>query len=147
MTKLIRGMTDLTPVDRRILKVLTADGRASITEIAASIGASRTTVKTRLDRLIETGVIRRFTIDTAAEAQDEVRAMATIALQGSMSRAVIRALSSLAEVHALHSTNGAWDLVAEIATNDLASLDATLRKIREIPGVLNSETNLLLSRV
>lgn len=140
-------MTELSPTDRRILKALGADSRASITELAGTIGASRTTIKQRLDRLIETGTIRRFTIETAVESQDDVRAITTIALQGSMSRAVIRALHALPEVQALYSTNGAWDLVAEIAASDLAGVDQGLRKIREIPGVLNSETNLLLAQV
>ena len=38
-------------------------------------------------------------------------------------------------------------VVAEIEAAGLADIDGVLRKIREIPGVLNSETSLLLSRV
>jgi hypothetical protein len=50
-------------------------------------------------------------------------------------------------VHALHSTNGGWDLVAELHTDSLKSFDQLLGRIRSIDGVVNSETSLLLSSV
>ena len=139
--------TDLSPTDRRILNFLRQDGRASVTQLAQTLGASRTTVKQRLDRLITNGVITRFTIETDETFPDQVRAVTMIELQGSMSRSVIRALHALPELSSLYATNGAWDLVAEIEAAGLADIDGVLRKIREIPGVLNSETSLLLSRV
>jgi DNA-binding Lrp family transcriptional regulator len=47
----------------------------------------------------------------------------------------------------LHTTNGGWDLVAEIRTNSLASFDRVLVQIRSVEGVVNSETSLLLTSV
>ena len=49
--------------------------------------------------------------------------------------------------NSLHSTNGTWDLVAQIETVNLPEFDRVLREIREIKGVLNSETSLLLNAV
>ena len=45
----------------------------------------------------------------------------------------------------MHSTNGRWDLVAEINTADLAALDRTLTAIRALKAVANSETSILLA--
>ena len=45
----------------------------------------------------------------------------------------------------MHSTNGAWDLIAEIGTQTLEELDEILFAIRRMEGVTRSETNLLLS--
>lgn len=67
-----------------------------------------------------------------------------IQLQGTMSRAVTRALNAMPAIVSLHSTNGTWDLVAQIETATLPDFDKTLRAVREVPGVLNSETCLLL---
>jgi DNA-binding Lrp family transcriptional regulator len=61
-----------------------------------------------------------------------------------MSRQVIRALGRMPEVVSLHSTNGAWDLVARIETDTLPAFDRVLRQVREVPGVTNSQTCLLL---
>ncbi len=63
----MNDMVELTPIDRAMLAELRRNGRASITELAGALGVSRATAKVRLDRLIESGTIRRFTIDTDLE--------------------------------------------------------------------------------
>jgi DNA-binding Lrp family transcriptional regulator len=55
--------------------------------------------------------------------------------------------SILPEVYALHTTNGAWDLVAELRTSSLAEFDRVMGQIRSIEGVVNSSTSLLLRSV
>ncbi len=136
---------EITQTDRRLLAALTKNARASITELAAAAKVSRATVKARLMRLLDGGVIRRFTIETDLDNSDAVRAITCVELQGSMSRAVIRSLRKIPEITSLHSTNGKWDLVAEIRAENLQAIDRILRQIREISGVLNSETSILLN--
>jgi DNA-binding Lrp family transcriptional regulator len=58
---------------------------------------------------------------------------------------VIRALRGLPEVASVHTTNGRWDLVVDLAAENLAGFDAVLRRVRQIDGIANSETSLLLS--
>lgn len=137
---------DLDTTDRALLSALRADGRASTTALAAGLGVSRATVQARLQRLRDSGVIKRFTVEIALSAGDDpVAAVMLIALKGAMSRAVIRQLRKMPEIVSLHSTNGGWDLVARIETADLMRFDGVLREVREIPGVVNSETCLLLA--
>lgn len=134
--------------DQRLLAALRRDARASISELSGQLGLARATAKARIDRMIETGVIQRFTIETASDAElEQIRAVVLIALDGSMSRAVIRSLSGVAQIAQLHSTNGAWDLVADVECASLRDFDSVLRRIREVPGVRNSESCLLLDRV
>ncbi|WP_425051235.1 Lrp/AsnC family transcriptional regulator [Psychromarinibacter sp. S121] len=137
----------LTGTDRQIIAALRDDARMSLTELALRVGISRTTAKARLDALIANGRIRRFTIETDADAGDEMRAISLIELQGSMSRSVIHALRRVPEVTDVYATNGSWDLVAELRFDSLAAFDRVLREIREIPGVRNSESCLLLAHV
>jgi DNA-binding Lrp family transcriptional regulator len=136
----------LSSTDRKILAALRANARISITELAAETGTSRATAKARLDALKESGRIRRFTIETDVDVEGEVRAISLIELQGKMSRAVIRTISKIPEVSTIYSTNGTWDFVAEIKTDSLVRFDSILREIREVPGVINSESCLLLAR-
>ena len=137
----------LSALDRRMLAALRADARMSITDLAQTVGVSRTTARTRLEMLQSTGRIRRFTIETDVDVEGEVKAITLVQLQGSMTRGVIRTLTRIPEISTVYSTNGTWDLVVEIRTDSLVSFDGILRQIREIPGVLNSESCLLLSRV
>lgn len=137
--------TDLDDTDRRLIAALARDARASITTLAGELRLSRATVQARMTRLKEAGVIRRFTVDVDPDVGvAQVRAVMLIQLQGTMSRAVTRALRGMPQIVTLHSTNGAWDLVAQIEAASLPDFDKTLRAVREVPGVLNSETCLLL---
>jgi len=131
--------------DRKLVSELRRDGRASLTALAAKLGVSRGTVQTRMDRLIADGTIRGFTV-RLHEVHDTqiIRAIMMIEVQGQATRPVIRALSGMPEIIALHTTNGAWDLIAQIHTTSLPEFDRVLRDVRVVPGVLNSDTSLLL---
>jgi DNA-binding Lrp family transcriptional regulator len=137
----------LSETDRAIIAALRANARMSITELAQATGISRTTARSRLDALVAEGRIRRFTVETDVDVEGEVKAITLVELQGKMSRAVIRTLTRIPEVATVYATNGAWDLVVEIRTDSLANFDRVLREIREVPGVLNSESCLLLAPV
>lgn len=137
----------LSPTDRALIAALRSDARMSITELAQRAGVSRATAKARLDALRAEGRIRRFTIETDTDIDSGVRAITLIELQGSMSRKVVRALTQIAEVTQIHATNGAWDLVVELRTDTLPDFDRVLREVREVPGVLNSQSSILLTPV
>ncbi|MBB5832398.1 Lrp/AsnC family transcriptional regulator [Brachybacterium aquaticum] len=141
-------MERLDDLDRRLLSELRTDGRAPISALAGRLGVSRATVASRIERLTADGVIVGFTVrvrDTADPAT--VRATSFIEVEGRSTDRVIAQLRGLPEIQSLHTTNGGWDLVAEIACEDLAAFDDVLRRIRAIEGVVNSETSLLLSSV
>jgi DNA-binding Lrp family transcriptional regulator len=138
-------MTDFDDTDRALIALLTRDARQPVTSLAAALGIARATVQARLDRLRARGIIRRFTVELAeGPGTPPVAAIMLIELKGAMSRQVIRALGRMPEVVSLHSTNGAWDLVARIETDTLPAFDRVLRQVREVPGVTNSQTCLLL---
>jgi DNA-binding Lrp family transcriptional regulator len=48
-------------------------------------------------------------------------------------------------VTAIHTTNGRWDLVAELDTATLADFSRTLDEIRLIDGIASTETSILLA--
>jgi DNA-binding Lrp family transcriptional regulator len=132
--------------DRTLLRLLRENARAPVAALAAGCGVSRGTIQNRLARLQKIGVIQGFTIRLRPEAKPaEVRAIMMLEVVGSRAAAAIRALRGLPEVASLHSTNGRWDLVAELTAENLAAFDAVLRRIRLIDGIANSETSLLLS--
>ncbi len=135
-------------LDRRIIGHLRADGRASLTKLSDALGVARGTVQNRLDRLIETGTLLGFTVRVREDYDlNAVHAVMMIEVVGKSTTQVIRRLRGLTEISALHTTNGNWDLVANIRAASLADFDRVLREVRMIDGVANSETSLLLSSV
>lgn len=135
-------------LDRRIIAHLRQDGRASLSKLADALGVARGTVQTRLDRLIETGTLMGFTVRVREDYDDRsVNAVMMIEVIGKSTTQVIRKLRGLPEVRRLHTTNGNWDLVANIRAASLSDFDRVLREVRMIDGISNSETSLLLSSV
>ena len=140
--------TALSDLDQRLLAALRRDGRAPITHLAQLLGVSRATVATRMEALAAQGIITGYTVRVREPAAlGQVRAVSFIEVEGRTTDRVIDRLRGFEEIQALHTTNGGWDLVAEMVCADLAGFDAVLRRIRGIPGVVNSETSLLLSSV
>lgn len=141
-------MADMDDLDRRLIAELRVDGREPIASLAHRLGVTRATINSRLRRLVADGVVLGFTVRVRDEIEtDAVRAIAFIEVEGRSTNDVIRKLRGFPEVHSLHSTNGGWDLVAELRTESLPSFDRLLGRIRSIGGVVNSETSLLLSSV
>ena len=137
---------NMDDIDQKILAALRRDGRASHSEIAGSLALSRATVRARIDRMVARGDIAGFTVLTRADVtQAPVRGLMLIGIEGRGADRITRRLLGMAEVQAVHSTNGRWDIVAEIGTETLAELDEVIARIRRIEGVTTSETNLLLS--
>ena len=102
-------------------------------------------MQNRIERLQSGGVLLGFTVRTGGGEAGRVRAIATIAIEGGRSGAVLLALRAIPAVRAAHTTNGRWDLVAELETPDLAGFSAALDAIRKVEGIAASETSLLLT--
>ncbi len=132
--------------DRKLLALLRKDGRASLSALATELNVSRGTVQNRIDRLTRDGVISGFTVRvTEADDPHAVRAITMIEITGQKTLAAVKALRGIPEVRALHTTNGAWDLVAELHAENLVEFERVLRGIRAMDGVSKSETSLLLT--
>jgi DNA-binding Lrp family transcriptional regulator len=138
--------TIIDALDQRLVTLLRHDARRSISELATTLGVGRATVRARIERLEAAGEILGYTVILRADALDlPVRGVMLIEIEGHAADRVIRALGGFAEVSTIHTTNGRWDLIIELAAASLTDFDAVLRRIRLIPGITNSETNLLLA--
>ena len=135
-------------LDRELISLLRRDGRAPLSKLATILDVSRGTVQNRLDRLLSSGAILGFSVRVREDyGLDSIRALMMIEVAGRSTTQIIRQLRGIPELVALHTTNGSWDLIAEIQTSSLAEFDRVLREVRMIEGVLNSETSLILSTI
>ena len=132
--------------DQRLLAELRRDGRATLSDLAERLDLSRATVRARMERLTARGEIAGFTVLTRSDVTAApVRGLMMIRVEGRNSNKVLVRLTGIPAVQAVHSTNGAWSLIAELGTQSLLELDEVINRIRDIEGVMHSETNLLLS--
>jgi DNA-binding Lrp family transcriptional regulator len=131
---------------QRILALLRHNARRSISDLATELGVSRATVRNRIERMEQSGDIIGYTVILRADAiAMPVRGIMAIEVEGRAANRIVESLGGFAEVSAIHTTNGRWDLIVELNTNNLTEFDAVLKRIRLIPGIGASETNLLLA--
>ncbi|MBP2291762.1 Lrp/AsnC family transcriptional regulator [Azospirillum rugosum] len=133
-------------LDYRLLALLRADARRPVASLAAELDVSRATVRARIDRMVDSGVIAGFTVLLRKDLRPAtVRAITMIEVEGRAAETVIARLHGFPEVRTVYTTNGRWDVVAEVETDSLEAFDDTLRRIRQIAGIASTETSILLS--
>lgn len=142
-------MTELDDIDRRMIDELRRDGRMSAPALAEAIGIGRATAYSRLDRLIDTGVIGGFSarVDPAAVGFD-VSALVLVNVRQGAWRELRAQLSSLPGVEWLGVATGRFDFVLLVRADSLDHLrDVALRELQQIDGVRSAETVVLLDEI
>ncbi len=138
-------LTAMDITDAKLIAELRRNARTSLSDLAQTVGLSRVTVRNRLARLQEAGTIVGYTVVLADDIEDQpIRGLMMLGIEGRGTDRITRILRGLAEVRAIHSTNGKWDLIVELGTETLPEFDSVLSRIRKLDGVSTSETSLLL---
>ncbi|HEY4369850.1 MAG TPA: Lrp/AsnC family transcriptional regulator [Steroidobacteraceae bacterium] len=133
-------------IDRQLIALLRDNARLSVASLAKTLRVARGTVQNRLARLEADGTIVGYTVRLRPQVEEHrIRAWMTVAVEGNRSESVMRALRGDPAVGALYSTNGRWDIVAELRADSLEAFDRVLGRIRQLEGISNTETSLLLS--
>ena len=139
-------MNNIDDTDRELLALLRHNARMPVATLAAKLKVARGTVQNRMKRLERDGVIVGYTVRVKPQAEaHRIRALMTIVVEGNRGAEVLHALRGHPNVTGLHSTNGRWDLIAELRADSLEAFDRALGNIRLIDGIASTETSLLLS--
>lgn len=132
-------------LDRRLLAELRINARASVPKLAQLLGVAAGTVKTRMDRLIDQAVIAGFTVRLRDDASDgTIRGVMMIELSGKNVKTLVASLRKNLGFAALHTTNGEWDLIAEIQVPALSDFHQVVTTVRTMEGIAKTESYLFL---
>lgn len=141
-----RTGTQLDLTDRSIIEHLQQDGRIPYTRLGAAVGLSEAAVRQRVQRLIDAGVMQVVAVTNPLSHGKRRMAMIGVRTQGPLD-AIAAALQAMDDIDYLVITAGTFDLMAEVVVeSDLQLLDLTTR-IRNVPGVRNTETFIYLDLV
>jgi len=129
-------------LDRRILDILRRDSRTPYTEIADRVGTSEGTVRNRVERLLEEGVIERFTVATRT---GNVKAMVEIGVDVDVDTgAMSERMAEWPEVDFVWQVSGAEDVVVVVDATDTGTLNELITRARELDDVVSTKTRLIL---
>ncbi len=136
----------LTYKDQQLLGALRTNARASTTDIAKSLGVSRSTVQKRLERLETQGVIAGYTVQLSSQFLDqEIKAHVMITVQPRATDAIIAEMQKHDAVRAVYSVSGPYDLIVEVAALSVTELDRIIDTIIAIEGVERTVSSVILS--
>lgn len=132
-------------VDEKILELLRMDSRASYGDIGKKVGLSEGAVRARIKKLVESGVIRRFTVETGPLREAE--ALSLISVNPSIPTSkVSAALREISKVRMIYEVTGEYDIVVVISAADIAEINECVEQIRKIEGVLDTNTMIVLRK-
>jgi DNA-binding Lrp family transcriptional regulator len=136
----------LTFKDQQLLGALRGNARASTTQIAKSLGLSRSTVQKRLERLESEGVIEGYSVQLSSQYLDqEIKAHVMVTVEPRATDAIIGEMRALTAVRAVYSVSGPYDLVVELAALSVTALDKVIDTIIAIKGVERTVSSVILS--
>ncbi|MFJ9030887.1 Lrp/AsnC family transcriptional regulator [Streptomyces sp. NPDC102274] len=135
----------LDAIDQDILRILRADGRASIRSVAERVHVSRANAYARINRLIDDGVIRGFSASVNHErAGQGSSAYITLKIVQNSWRTVREQLQELPGATHIALVSGDFDVLLLVHAPDNRSLrELVLTRLQSIPEVLSTRTLLV----
>ncbi|MDH5374778.1 MAG: Lrp/AsnC family transcriptional regulator [Candidatus Bathyarchaeota archaeon] len=127
-------------IDYKILETLRRDARTPFTEIGRDLGISDATVHVRVNKMMDAGIIKRYTIVVDEEALDrKIRGFMLINVNpGSLEEAANQLVEN-ERVSAVYEIHGPNDLIVKVEAGSLDEMRELVLKVREIPNVATSE--------
>lgn len=132
-------------VDRRLLDVLRADARVSVSDLAGRLGISRASAYSRFNRLRENGTIRGFTVDVDPAALGlGLPAYVHVRIKQNSWKTFRQKAWALEEAVHIALVSGEFDCVLLVRTRDAEHLRSlVLEQIQALPEVVATQTVLV----
>ncbi len=135
----------LDTIDRKLVRILAEDCRASTRAIASRLGLAHSTVHSRLRRLVEKGVIRRFTVLVDPyQLGFEVTALILVQAEGSHIEDLENELKPHPNIIAVYDITGEFDVAVIARFENMRQLDVFLKQLNKLPYVKRTVTSIVL---
>jgi DNA-binding Lrp family transcriptional regulator len=133
---------ELDDIDKKIIDHLKKDSRVSYTTLEKKLNISDVAVKKRIDKLIEQGIIERFSISIDHRKLGmPLRAFILLKSIPSETSQINEELTKVENVQSISHTIGSFDLLIELICKDIDELkQVTDESIGNLRGVTDIRT-------
>ena len=129
-------------LDKKIIDILKEDSRRPFVDIADQLGVSEGTVRSRVHRMTNDGIIRGFTIKTSSK---NVKALVDIRMDvNTEGEEIAKELSNVPGVTEVYEVTGDQDMVVVVDVDSSQKLNEIVDKIRRFKNILSTRTRLIL---
>ncbi|MHA1263796.1 MAG: Lrp/AsnC family transcriptional regulator [Candidatus Helarchaeota archaeon] len=136
-------------LDHRIIRCLSEDGRASYTQIAERLGVTPATIRNRLNRLLETKIIRNFKpiVDRKLFNLD-ISAFFMISLDSSkLTDSIVKQLQDFSEISQISILTSQPNIVCTAYARNMDDFSILLARITQIDGIKDIKTNFIMKSI
>ena len=125
-------------MDFKILDMLRENSREKNMEIARNLNVSEGTIRKRIFNMVSSGVIQKFTVETAIS----IEGIVLIKLDSRIATNTIKLLKNI--YRDVYEFSGRIDVAVRILKSTIDELNMEVDKIRDMSGVLNPDTMVRL---
>ena len=143
MGAMSEGTVRLDATAKRIIELLQEDGRISYAAIAKAVGLSEAAARARVQKLLDSDVMQVVAVTDPTQVGFTRQAMIGVRTEGDPMKVGDR-LAEVSEVDYVVTTAGSFDLLVEVVCEDDPHLLDVIRQVRELEGVVSSETFVYL---
>jgi DNA-binding Lrp family transcriptional regulator len=130
-------------IDEKILKALMENSRKTYVEIGGIVGLSEGAVRNRVQSLVSSGTIRKFTVEVAPSIR--VRSLTMISVDPSIPTYTIsKKVEGLSGIESIYEVTGEYDIVCVVSQRDIEGLNQTIEEIRKMDGIVKTNTVIVL---
>jgi len=130
----------LDEVDQKIIERLRKNARTTFVDIGKALGVSDATVYNRVKRLLEVGVIKRFTIDVDQAAIGPfAHGFIMVNVKPGSVKEVSKQLVEIEKISKIYEVHGSEDLIVKVGAKNLGKVRSVILKVRGIPDVVQTE--------
>jgi len=131
-------------IDKKIIESLRRDSRITYTDIAKTLSLSEGTVRKRVQSLIQSGIIKRFTIEVQ---EDSPKALILISATPPVPTSQIaERILKLNGIETAFEVTGQYDISVIVSGKDIATINRCIDNIRSIEGVQSTNTMFVLRK-
>ncbi|MFX0043192.1 MAG: Lrp/AsnC family transcriptional regulator [Candidatus Hodarchaeota archaeon] len=128
-------------VDLKILELLKRDGRMSYNDISENVGKTEATIRRRVKKLMEEGVIKRFTVEYKIDSKPKTRATVKIEPDFKEIKNILKDLIEIEEITDIWRLSGDCGLFIKVEIPSIEQFNPLIEeKISRIEGVKIMET-------
>jgi Lrp/AsnC family transcriptional regulator for asnA, asnC and gidA len=132
-------------IDREIIRLLQRNGRTSNTEIGRALGLTETTIRKRIARLLDEGLVTIVAVPSPRAVGTTMSAIIGVSVDLRQIDSASKTLASLAEVRYLGLSTGRYDIILEAFFTDTEHLLTFVsERLGTLPEVTGIETSIIL---
>ena len=133
-------------IDEKIIGYLKEDSRESFVDIGKKLKLSESAVRRRVKNLVDNKTIKKFTLEIGEE--NTTSAIVLVSVDSAMDTSkVSMKLAKLEGVKTVYEITGQYDITTIMSGSSISEINSTIDALRKIPGVVDTNTVIILRKV